>query len=74
MILTTAQANAVINAMAHLNNVGCDRIQLDIGAILVDGSDGMVSILQNDRPNGLIRIAREYYDTQADFAAAYGLE
>lgn len=79
MILTKYQAASLITAMAALKNMGCDRIQLDIGPVLVDiGSDfaddkECMSILQNDRPNGLKRIAREDYDTQADFAAAYGL-
>lgn len=79
MILTAAQAKELAIAMASLKKMGCDRIQLDIGPVLVDiGSHfdddkECMSILQNDRPNGLKRIAREDYDTAADFAAAYGL-
>lgn len=70
LILNQAQAEAVYQAMCALNNVGATvsaEFHQD-GLQAYSLSDGSVAV-QNDTTLGL-----ETYNTQADFATAYGLQ
>lgn len=75
LILNKAQAEAVANAMAHLNNVGataqiwmapCSDIRVTIGGVRLQISKRLASC---KRP-----YEEEDYPTQYDFLVAYGLE
>lgn len=66
-ILNQAQADALYNAMCHLNNV-CGRIEVSLRNCRVQ-----------EYANGSIRISTsrgrvEMYDNQSAFATAYGLQ
>lgn len=70
MILTPAQAEAVLAAMAHLNNVGSvsGEFNLPNGTWIQLQSSGAVNVAPE------ARFAKwETYPTQAAFAAAYSL-
>lgn len=72
LILNQAQAEAVLNAMSHLNNVGADtgRVRMDV-AVVAWGSTGVsVELVRVHRDT---KAEREDYANQAAFAAAYGL-
>jgi hypothetical protein len=68
--LTQAQAEAILSALAALNNVGA-RISGDIVgdnfAVRFNPHTGEI------RVSGKRLTDRDYYDGQSEFAAAYGL-
>lgn len=67
LILTKAQAEAIANAMAHLNNVGgvCGDLTLAEGIRV----QWLTSVTVRDGLSG----PREEYKSQSAFATAYGL-
>lgn len=75
MILNQAQAEAVLNAMCALNNVG-GRLAANLdedkpeSINVFERADGTVSVWQ--RNHGVTH-NEETHTTQAAFAAAYGL-
>lgn len=81
MILNQAQAVAVRDAMAALNNVGC--FEFDVSLVRGPGQTEDPRVLI--KPDGLVRVwgfwpldgidkaRRETYPDQAAFLAAYGL-
>lgn len=77
MILTPAQAEAVLAAMAHLNNIGAAINTLSIpgreqGCEIVVKS-GAIRTVRVELWSGSHRLECERYPSQAAFAAAYGL-
>ena len=71
MILNKSQAEAVYSAMCALNNVGSVSCEFNLpnGAWVQVRADGVISIAPEARFANW-----ERYDTQAAFAAAYGLQ
>lgn len=71
MILTTTQAEALAQALAHLSNMGTPSITLDLpgGAWVQVRGDGAMHIFP-----GVFGAAQERYPTAATFTAAYGLD
>jgi hypothetical protein len=80
LILNKAQAEAVLNAMSHLNNVGAvstktsiptktHRVSVCFGVGLLSGVY-VRAVTRTTRP---AVITEESYDSQAAFAVAYGL-
>lgn len=65
-ILTSAQAEAVAAAMAHLNNVGASARKLQFDHAIVDTD--RIGAMHIYGPAG-----DEHYANQAEFATAYGL-
>lgn len=66
MILNQAQAEAVYSAMCELNNVSM-RLQAQIGSTRVyENTEGNVVV-------DAFSLPAETYESQASFAAAYGL-
>jgi hypothetical protein len=76
LILNKAQAEAVANAMAHLNNVGATaRIQFPhpgTASVRVSQDSGVA--VWTRAPSGGDNPCGEDYPTQHDFLVAYGLE
>ena len=75
-ILNQAQAEAVINAMAALNNVGGQlRTEIRNGQafIAVNNCGGEVVMITSFDEEGQI-VARERYENQDAFRTAYGMQ
>lgn len=69
LILTATQAQAVYSAMCALNNVGA-RISVEVEcANALENGDGSISVW----PDWGMSDEQEVYESQAAFAAAYGL-
>lgn len=73
MILSSTQAEATANAMAHLNNVA-GQLMVRIGEIEIDALYDSVRVSRMDKPGGLLRVETEVYTSQADFCTTYGLQ
>lgn len=79
MILTPTQAEAVLAAMAHLNNVHATIHTLSMPGkrlgeeIVVKSHPSPVGTVSVELWFGGRRLGGERYAKQADFAAAYGL-
>lgn len=69
-ILSKAQAEAVYSAMCALNNVS-GRINVEVeGVNAAENRDGSISVWADSGMSD----DQEVYDSQAAFAAAYGLQ
>lgn len=67
-LLTKAEAEMAYTAMCALNNVS-GKLSATMGAIRVVETDKGVTILDDAHLHRL-----EHYDSQAEFATAYGLD
>ncbi len=78
-LLTQAQARAVANAMAHLNNVGAvlhARIPVDSGMRVLHVKQYMtdeINVLEGDVHGEQFGGITERYLNQAEFLGAYGV-
>lgn len=72
-ILNQAQAEAVYSAMCTLNNVGAEtgRVRIDVAVVAWGATGASVELVRAYRD---MNAERENYDSQAAFAAAYGLQ
>jgi hypothetical protein len=81
LILNTAQAKAVYDAMCALNNVGVKFLPINFPRTsrgqritLAAANEGVVVTSYDNQVNAAEQTeVEEYHDTQAAFAAAYGL-
>lgn len=75
-ILTQAQAEAVYSAMCHLNNVG-GRITATVAIVdngtFVNIHETSLGIVFVTKVCDFDRVDHEEYESQTDFATAYGL-